>query len=58
MTRGAYSYLNADKATIEGRNTSDPFYRIFQLDVGAPLAGCVVRPPNQFVVPDIMIGDF
>ena len=44
VVRGAYSYITADQATIERQDEHNPFYRIFQLDVGTPVGGCVESP--------------
>ena len=41
VTRGAHSYIAADIKTIQGRDASNPFYRLFQLPVGEPTGACV-----------------
>ena len=48
VTRGAHSYQSADKPTVEGRDASSPLYRLLQLDVGTPLAGCAESPSGVF----------
>ena len=41
VTRGPYSYMSADQATIEGQDVANHFFRLFQMDVGEPLGSCV-----------------
>ena len=48
VSRGPYSLINADVATIEGRDKSNPAYAIFQLDVGVPLEVCHEAPAGVF----------
>jgi hypothetical protein len=48
VTRGAHSYLAADVMTIQARNRSDPFYRMFQLPVGEPVEACVQTGATAF----------
>eukprot|EP00933_Yihiella_yeosuensis_P045401 TRINITY_DN40768_c0_g1_i1.p1 TRINITY_DN40768_c0_g1~~TRINITY_DN40768_c0_g1_i1.p1 ORF type:complete len:474 (+),score=55.25 TRINITY_DN40768_c0_g1_i1:85-1506(+) len=48
VTRGPYSYIAADPAIIEGRNSSDPFYQLFQQDFGSPLQSCMEPEQGLF----------
>jgi len=48
VTRGAHSYISANQATIENQDTSDPFYAMFQLDVGEPEGGCTESVDGVF----------
>jgi hypothetical protein len=41
VTRGAHSFMNADKGVVEERDSLSPFYRLFYLAVGTPLGECV-----------------
>eukprot|EP00747_Dinoflagellata_sp_TGD_P122383 gnl/TRDRNA2_/TRDRNA2_173612_c1_seq1.p1 gnl/TRDRNA2_/TRDRNA2_173612_c1~~gnl/TRDRNA2_/TRDRNA2_173612_c1_seq1.p1 ORF type:complete len:441 (+),score=32.31 gnl/TRDRNA2_/TRDRNA2_173612_c1_seq1:50-1372(+) len=49
VTRGAYSYIAANSDVIENRNSSDPFYKLFQLEVGTPVGRCVEQEPGVFI---------
>lgn len=41
VTRGPHSFVGAHQGTIEGQDKADPFFAIFQLDVGSPMGDCV-----------------
>ena len=48
VTRGPFSYMAADQGTVEGRDRANPFFRLFQLDVGHPLGSCVESGTGRF----------
>ena len=48
VARGPFSLITMSKAVIEGRNWSDPEYRSYRLDTGAPTGGCVEAPTSVF----------
>jgi hypothetical protein len=48
VVRGPYSFIQAPSAVIQGRDWTDPAYRVYRLDTGTPTGPCVESPTGVF----------